>query len=225
MIQYRFIKLKNIPKIKHGNSEYETEENIMQAAFAPEGADHWHIFSYYFDMFRREEFFICFGFENKEAFVLSSLCDACCIKKPLKQINKINKKYAPNILPLELEQNEFRAVYEDSRGHILSDEDLVFIDDENDPLNDNWVYKDKKTGKWKKAIRKGIIDNLYNYGRMPKDKKPLLNKFLKEYNVSLEDFIMNRKYIVITGIDSDEWKRYEDYGIFDESNIEFQMIG
>lgn len=110
--------------------------------------------------------------------------------------------------------------YLDADGNDIMRKDLIYTDWNSEKECPEYEYEDKD------GIRHKAILDEENYwespaiGTIDHQSAGLLKNFLKENNVSLKEFLTNKKYIIV--IDSDEecnWQKYKASGIIDVNNI------
>lgn len=110
--------------------------------------------------------------------------------------------------------------YLDADGNDIMRKDLIYADWNSDKKCPEYEYEDKD------GIRHNAILDEENYwespaiGTIDHQSAGMLKNFLKENNVSLKEFLTNKKYIIV--IDGDEYNELEKLmksGILDKNNI------
>ena len=89
-------------------------------------------------------------------------------------------------------------------------------------MNKNWCYFDKKKNKYCKAKSLGLYDFI-DYGNLKPEVKKMLPQYLKDKNITLEEFLMNKKYIVIADGDESDWTRLIDFGVICKDHIKSEF--
>lgn len=153
--------------------------------------------------------FLC-TFEDKVKFAIASLCGGYIDKeKREEQFNLIVQAVQtinPNIKSIKLPEKEEDLFY-DEKGEYIP-ESIIHYDYDNDRIfyiKDGHEWNVEKTELFHKVPYYGYVDH---------QSSGLLEEFLKSENITLVDFLGNRKYVVV--IDGDE---YDDWGLFKYSGL------
>lgn len=110
-------------------------------------------------------------------------------------------------------------IYLDSNGNPIRHRDLEWEDfDEN--KNDVYSYVDKDGNKKIAVLSKSDYYEYPNIGRIDHQSMGLLKNFLKDKNITLKEFLTNKRYIVIiSGDEFTDWPRYKKSGIINTDFI------
>lgn len=135
----------------------------------------------------------------------------------------IVKEQIPEFENFRIDKKEI-DIYLDEHGNEIPHEDLIYDGWENgEPI---YCYKDEN-GKEHKAILD--MENVYeipNIGMIDHQSMGLLKNFIKDREISLKEFLTNKKYnIVVTGDEYEDWDRLKASGIIDLDNIEEEYFG
>lgn len=129
-----------------------------------------------------------------------------------KEIEDIIRKYYPNFGGIVFPTYKYSCFYDKETGEIVSRCSVI---DRNE-VKDVYHYKDGIS--IKECVYKVEQETSYGY---VEECDNLIKHFLKKYDVTLEDFLFNSKYVVI--IDGDEycwWQLMQKDGAVDLENIE-----
>lgn len=168
-------------------------------------------------VFERHPFkFLC-TFEDKVKFAIASLCGSYVKRENCEeQFNLIVQAVQtinPNIKSINLPKKEEDLFY-DKKGEYIP-ESIIHYDYDNDRtfyIKDGHEWNVEKTELFHKVPYYGYVDH---------QSSGLLEEFLKSENITLVDFLGNRKYVVV--IDGDEycdWDNLKYSGLINISNIE-----
>ena len=170
-----------------------------------------------YDMeFGRSPFELLDSFYGKLRYAIASLCGSYTPKE------KADKIFENEFLPI------IKEVIPDVADVDFKDEDeLVFYDENGKEVDAEWDYEGKyyyyiKNGK-KIHVKKSWKITGRDYGCVDHQSNGVLSGFLKEHNISLKEFLTNKRYIVV--IDGDEycvWDSVKGTGLVDMSKIEYE---
>lgn len=190
--------------------EYYTKDEITKEMYLTKGGvwDIWDEDSLYFG---RSPFRTLSTFKDKWMYACASLVKEYK-DNTFKELESIAYKYVPNLTAIELpkvteympkiETEEYGKTKEEMERFILEREekwglrlDFWSFDD-----SDYWSYN---------TISTGAVD------------EDILSGFLKENNVTPEEFLTNKRYIVIqNGDESNYWQDIKDTGLINMDMIE-----
>ena len=170
-----------------------------------------------YDMeFGRSPFELLDSFYGKLRYAIASLCGSYTPKE------KADKIFENEFLPI------IKEVIPDVTDVDFKDEDeLVFYDENGKEVDAEWDYEGKyyyciKNGK-KIHVKKSWKITGRDYGCVDHQSNGVLSGFLKEHNISLKEFLTNKRYIVV--IDGDEycvWDSIKDAGLVDMDKIDYE---
>ena len=110
-------------------------------------------------------------------------------------------------------------IYLDSDGNPIRHRDLEW-EDFDESKNDVYSYVDKDGNKKIAVLSKSDYYEYPNIGCIDHQSMGLLKNFLKDKNITLKEFLTNKKYIiVIDGDEYDYWIRYKKSGIINTAFI------
>lgn len=166
--------------------------------------------------FGRAPFEFLVTFQAKLRYVIAAFCGGYANpgekedKKFLK-IQELVKKYFPELKEIKLDIN-WQEVYVDAKGNEYLQLEVCKSDDKYFAWGGaDFTIPVNQTGQEVGCNCYGCVDH-QSYG--------LLQDFLKKKGISLEEFLTNKKYIVV--IDGDEyfkWHEYKASGLIDLGNI------
>ena len=174
--------------------------------------------------FERWPFEILFTFHDKLRYAICAYMGRLYPDDPeFDEYQKMFKKIVRDLTGAELMLGhpvDF-PIYLDEDGNELRRRSLEY--DHYDPETEETVYayKDKNGEKHLAKLDEKYVNEAPKIGMIDHQSDGLLQNFLKETGISLEEFLTNKKYIIV--IDGDEyqsWKRYKTAGIIDTNNIE-----
>ena len=173
--------------------------------------------------FGRAPFEILSSVESKARYALASYCgewsgytDEEKVEKENEILDIINS-VMPEIDSIDFDMKEI-PIYEDIDGNELKEEEIFY---DFDWSIDSPMYHFYKRDGLKHPAKK--TDYIYEEPDIPgidHQSADLLDTFLRVKNVSLKDFILNKKYIVV--VDGDErctWSEFKNNGLIDKSII------
>lgn len=167
---------------------------------------------------------LCSMFEKAEyyiASIIAPLQDACQfdeVERMLDELNAILHKYCPEFDHFRFPSKEVPA-YVDADGNAYPYTACHYVLDEEHPYGAYYVEMD---GKRIPVTRDDYEScDIEDMGYVDHQSAALLKRFFEHTGVSLEDFLTDRKYLVI--IDGDErcdWKKYKNAGIVNTDGID-----
>ena len=167
--------------------------------------------------FDRHPFKFLNTFEEKTMFAIASFCGGYLSQEEsaanFKLIVHLVQTINPEIKSIKLPEKE-EQLYVDEKGEYIP-ESIVHCDYENERY-----YYVKNGHEWNVKESKKMHLIPY-YGYVDHQSNGLLQAFLKEEDITLVDFLSNRKYVVI--IDGDEfcdWDSLKYSGLINIANIE-----
>ena len=172
----------------------------------------------------RWPFAILTTFEQKLSYALCEFlgcknCDDDDYDETLDMFKDIVKKVAPEFKNFRFNEVEV-DIYLDENGNPIQRRKLIY--DGYDEINHVSLYKYvDESGREKKAV----IDEEYccmvpEIGIIDHQSSGLLKNFLKDKDISLEEFLTNKKYcIIIDGDEYCEWQRLKKIGFINEDFI------
>lgn len=169
------------------------------------------------DDFGRGPFRLLTTVNDKLAYVIASYCGNGRsneeINEFLEKLNGIIKEKCPDYEGINFENEEPYNVFLDKDGEEIPYGDVEWEDD------DEYSYRDNN-GKKYRATPSDIVSYHPVYGGIDHQSCDLLQNFLSDRNVSLSDFIFNRRYVIV--IDGDEYCELDhllESGIIPKENI------
>lgn len=167
--------------------------------------------------FERHPFkFLC-TFEDKVKFAIASLCGGYIDKEKQKEqfnlIVQTVQSINPKIKSIKLPEKE-ETLYYDEKGKLIPDS-IVHFDYENDR------YYYILNGHECNVAKTDLYHQTSYYGYVDHQSSGLLEEFLKSENITLVDFLRNRKYVVIiSGDEYCDWDELKYSGLINIANIE-----
>lgn len=196
-----------------------TEKEFQEGIYLYDGV--WRTYD---DLsFGRHPFRILTTFEEKFYYVVAYYCgflsrDVADAK--FKELEGIAKKYLKGLEKIELDSHLTRDfVYEDTGEPCYKWR--ATWDDENE-----YWYSEEEDKDGNDIRRKLIASDLYDeveYGGIDHQSFGILDGFLKKENITVEDFLINKGYIIV--VDGDEYcdfERYCNFGIIATDKIKSQ---
>ena len=168
--------------------------------------------------FGRYPFHILTTFKDKLMYAIASFCggytDDEKADEAFDEIEKIAKKYIPELKEIKLpEKRESIFIKED--GTEIGPSGVWAEDD------DEFYYHNGKEKEH--VIRSEYVNVSPDYGYVDHQSSGLLMSFLKRKHISLEEFLTNKKYVVI--IDGDEycyWETLMKSSLINKKKIAYQ---
>ena len=204
------------------NTGQYTHDEMLDDLYIHNGK--WDIWSDDDLSFGRYPFKILTSFKDKLCYAIASFAGSYT---PFKEgsefidevLMPIISKYVPECFDIDFPKR-YEQAYKDQEGNDLDPDDIHYHKF-SDTLYDEGYEKD---GVWYHAI----IDNEHEwtlpyFGNIDHQSSGLLQSFLKQEGISLEDFLVNRQYIII--IDGDEyydWDKYKEIGIINVAGIDHE---
>lgn len=152
--------------------------------------------------FGRSPFAILNTFESKLRYAIAEYCGGYSsdddIDKYGPEFDRITKKYFPSFDCFRFD-TETRAAYADTNGNELPDNEVYFYMGTDGEYYHYYV----KDGKNIRATRLPYDIEYNDYGSIDHQSAGMLSGFLKSHNITLEEFLTNKRYIII--IDGDEY--------------------
>ena len=206
--------------IMKNTGQYTLEEMINDIYITPKGV--WRIHEDDLN-FGRWPFAILSTFAEKVRYAIASFAGSYrSYNEGCEFIDNtlypILKKYIPGFEEIRF-PSYWKPVYRDQDGNDLEPDDVyyhVFEDGE-------YSYGYERDGNWYHAVESNDDWELSYFGEVDHQSCTLLQSFLEREKISLEDFLINRQYIVI--IDGDEycaWDKFLKSGIIDRSKIDHE---
>ena len=197
--------------IKKGD-EYSTAEECKKSCWISNNK-----LNLDYDMeFGRAPFELLDSFYGKLRYAIASLCGSGTAKE------NADKIFENEFLPI------IKEVIPDVTEVKFNNVDKpVFFDENGKEVNAEWDYEGKyyyyvKNGK-NVHVKKEWRTVGRDYGYVDHQSSGVLSGFLKEHNISLKEFLTNKRYIVV--IDGDEycvWDSIKDAGLADMSKIDYE---
>ena len=167
--------------------------------------------------FDRHPFAFLCTFREKVRFAIASLCGGYIEKEDreeiFNEIVKVLQTINPKIKSVKLP---------------LRDE-YVYFDKDGNLIPESIVRHDYETGRYyfiKNGQEYDVSETTYfnrvpYYGYVDHQSMGLLQDFLKSENIALENFLRNKKYVVIIdGDEYDDWEGFKYSGLINIANIE-----
>lgn len=160
--------------------------------------------------------FLC-TFEEKVQFAIASLCGGYIKQEKrdeqFKLIVQAVQTINPNIKSIKLPKVE-EELYLDEKGERIP-ASIVHYDSDTDK---NFYILDGH--KWH-VTETDLYHKVPYYGYVDHQSSGLLEEFLKSENITLVDFLGNRKYVVIiSGDEYCDWQAFKYSGLINIANIE-----
>ena len=181
------------------------------------------------DDFGRSPFEVLYTFEDKLRYAICAYMGRLYPDDPeFEEYEKMFKKIVRDLTGAELmlgHPMDF-PIYLDEDGNELRRRSLEY--DHYDPETEEavYTYKDENGEKHLAKLDEEYVNEAPKIGMIDHQSDGLLQNFLKETGISLEEFLTNKKYIIV--IDGDEyqsWERYKTAGIINTDNIEAEYYG
>lgn len=177
--------------------------------------------------FGRSPFKILTSFEDKIAYAIASFCGDYSHSSDEEKVDYLNEiiNIAHEVFP-ELEDIKLPIkeidVYLDLNGNELKDEDVLYNFSVSRESAFYHFYKDKD-GKKHPAKRADYVYDAPNVPGIDHQSATLLKSFLEREHITLRDFLLNKKYIIIiTGDEYDDWENLKRSGLINKDNIIFE---
>lgn len=184
------------------------DETDSEATFFD--GDEMHYGSWPFDILNK--------FDDKFKYAIASFCEYLeqeDKEKAFNEIFSVLQEILPQIKALNLPRDYYNAYYrkEDNTEIDVYGDNIDIKQDDGETL-----YYIDSSGNRHEVECQGMESVVY--GSIDHQSFGLLQSFLENENISLKDFLINKKYVVI--IDGDEyqtWRRYKDAGIINTAII------
>lgn len=210
------------------NEKFKGRYDHPESGIYIENDGEWRIWDDNDLCFGRYPFRILSTFEDKFYYAVASLCAYKPVEEATRNFNeliRIAKKYIPEIKNITVPVN-YQQAYSTVDGRKLQPDEVHWhksYDAKED--KEEYCYKDDE-GKWVKATPLPYEEDYQvpDYGDVDHDSCGLLESFLKNEKVSLEDFLINKKYTVV--IDGDEYYEFDkmlNSGVLDDSSMDYQF--
>lgn len=166
----------------------------------------WHLWNTS-DGFGRHPFQVLTTFKEKFRYTLSEYlgwkyCDEDDYDETLDKLLSIATEIIPNCKKVELDTRR-EDIYLDENGNPIKHRDLIYDFYDRETNTDHYCYEDKD-GVKHKAVKDE--ENEYEYpaiGSIDHQSNGILTNFLKVNNISLKEFLTNKKYVIV--VDGDEY--------------------
>ncbi len=211
----------------HGDKYWNDPENKKLEYMYINKKD--HTVDFYKDElgFGRSPFQILSSFEDKIRYAIAAFCgdySGFSDEEKVKNFNEIIKianEIFPELEDIKLPMKEI-DVYLDLNGNELKDEDVLYNFSVNRKSAFYHFYKDKD-GKKHPAKKADYIYEAPNVPGIDHQSATLLKSFLEREHITLRDFLLNKKYIIIiTGDEYDDWQNFKRSGLINKDNIIFE---
>jgi hypothetical protein len=178
--------------------------------------------------FGRYPFGFLSEFEEKLAYVIASFCgykNRKYCEAFIEKLEGIIREEIPEFKKIVL-PTESGRVFLDSDGNELDREEVHWDRYEtNDEGKEEsvYIYTDSYGNKHEATEAEYWKEYTY-YGNVDHQSSGLLQGFLKKENVTIKDFLFNKRYIVI--IDGDEYgvfDKFKNSGLYSEENVDFEF--
>lgn len=166
---------------------------------------------YPFEILSTLEEKVCYAIASYCGYMNRKFCESF-VEKLVGIIREDLPDFKEIILP-----KENKRVYLDIDGKELTEDDVHYRNTDNGHI---YVYVDDKGAEWEAEETDYTVQEDY-YGYVDHQSSGLLEGFLKKNNITLKEFLFNKKYIVI--IDGDEYNTFGKAckaGIIDLNNME-----
>lgn len=175
--------------------------------------------------FDRSPFQILFDFQDKVEYVIASYCtykpEKYC-RAFVKKLESIIREELPDFKSIDL-PHESKPVYLDINEQELDPEEVHWDrcekNKETGKKEQIYYYLDKNGNKYD-AARAGYWKDYDYFGYVDHQSLGLLEGFLKTEDITLKEFLFNKKYVVI--IDGDEYYYFENLkesGLYNADNV------
>ena len=173
--------------------------------------------------FGRSPFELLTSVKDKACYAIASFCGDYSGHTDEQKVNYYNEilealnSVLPELEKVELPTKEIN-IYEDLEGNELAEEEVLTNYEVSEDSAMRHFYK--KDGKKHPAK---LTDQYYetpNIQGVDHQSRGLLKSFLEKHNISIKEFLLNKKYVVV--IDSDEvcaWSEFKRSGLVDLNNI------
>ena len=177
--------------------------------------------------FGRSPFQILSSFEDKVRYAIAAFCgdySGFSDEEKLKNFNEIigiAHEIFPELEDINLPMQDI-TIYTDINGNDLKDEDVFYNFDVSKESAFYRFYKDEN-GKKHPAKDSGYYYETPEIYGIDHQSATLLESFLNREHITLRDFLLNKKYIVV--IDSDEicmWDMLKRSDLLNKDNIVFE---
>lgn len=160
--------------------------------------------------------------EDKARYVFADYCGYGANPEKVEEITEVLKKIIPGLQGIEFPKKDVEA-YEHEDGTLVDPKIKVHSDWDDDGLHYYYI-KDGEQVPVKSS--KTYFRRENSYGYVDHQSHGLVENFLRHQNISLEEFLTNRKYvIVIDGDEYDFWANFKYSGLIDVDNIESEFSG
>lgn len=197
------------------SEEKFSPDEIRGSLYHYDKEDNWKLAWDTDDMnFGRYPFAMLTDFDERLRYIIAEYCGwEKDPKKNLDMIEDIIRKHCPDFTQLDLPKETI----------------VEYILENGQKTTDNWkILEDEYDGNLYchddgKKIK--VIDREWHnepfYGDIDHQSSGMIKNFIKKENITLEDFIMNKRYIII--IDGDEyrvWDKHLNSGLIDKAFID-----
>lgn len=140
----------------------------------------------------------------------------------MKMFENIIKETFPRVQAVHYINKTTYPIYTTEEGWELSRSEMIYSGNDSDG-DEIYTYKDENGNKHI-AI---LSDEEYYepaFGGIDHQSHGMLTNFLAKYDVSLKEFLTNRRYrIVVDGDEYHEWERMKESGLINTDSIEFEF--
>lgn len=131
----------------------------------------------------------------------------------------ITQKLIPEFTQFDITKRH-EDIYLDEDGNHVMQKDLIYDGWDEVNLCPHYIYLDENGDKHKAVLDEENVMEEPNIGMIDHQSAGMLTRFLATHNVSLEEFLTNKKYTII--IDGDEyctWSKMQNSGLINQSAI------
>lgn len=171
-------------------------------------------------------FEILHSFEDKFKYALCSFCggydDYTWLgeqQEKLDMLIDIAKKYIPGLKEVKINTHDVN-IYLDKKGNELFRNEMIYYGHDEDG-NIIYQYKDESGNLQFAELDTENYYEIPSIGPIDHQSIGILQGFLREKNITVEEFLINKRYIVIINDDNSQlWQEYKKSGIIDLDFIE-----
>lgn len=214
---------------------FETNSSSMHSIVVTKNDDHYPN-EYYKDIyltknnelrfyssdliFGRSPFEVLDTFERKLAYAIASFCNSSDPEATAKygaEFDRIAKKYIPDFEGFSFDEIH-ETIYLDKDGNEIPWTKLIWTRKKGTKENKHYYYDENDELIEAKKTDEEYVYN--DYGDIDHQSAGLLQSFLAKEKITLEEFLTNKKYVVI--IDGDEYYVFEEMinaNLIDKANI------